>query len=199
MHYSRIASLILGAWIAGSLFMGFVATQNFERANEVLSAPPPEAATMIQNLGPENSRLFLRHLVGEQNRSFFVSWELAQFGLGVLLTGVLFIDSNNRKLAGFSAAMLVLTAFAHFVMTPELIWLGRLIEFLPTGAPSAQRDQFWKLHIMYGVMEAAKILLGVVLAGFLFTMRRRRVHEKDQLDSFDAALARSSGQHAPRA
>ena len=191
VHYSRIAALILGAWICGSLFMAFVATQNFERAKEVLSAPPPEVERIIQTVGSENSRLFLRHLVGEQNRSFFSSWELAQFAIGALLTGVLFIDANNRKLAAFSAAMLLMTAFAHFIMTPELIWLGRGIEFAPAGAMLRERDQFSKLHIMYGVMEAVKVLLGVVLAGLLFTMRRQHGRQKDQIDLFDVTPTQS--------
>jgi hypothetical protein len=191
MHYSRIAAWILGAWLAGSLFMAFVATQNFRRAEEVLSAPPPEVGQVIQAVGAANSRLLLRHLAGEQNRFYFEKWELAQFSLGFLLAGVLFLEPYNRKLAGFPVAMLVLTAFAHFVMTPELIWLGRLIEFQPAGVPSTQRDQFAKLHVMYGVMEVVKMLLGAVLAGILFMMRRR-VRSKETLDLPDLA-ARSYG------
>jgi hypothetical protein len=187
MHYSRIAAWILGAWLAGSAFMAFVATQNFRRAEEVLSAPPPEISRIIQTAGPESSRLLLRHLVGEQNRFFFNSWELAQFALGLLLCGILFLEPNNRKLAGFAAAMLGLTAFSHFIMTPELIWLGRVIEFQPVSSP--QRDQFWKLHVMYGVMEAVKMLLGVVLASFLFMMRRR-VRQKETADLTDLRPAR---------
>ena len=171
MHFSRIAAWILGAWLAGNIFMAFVATQNFRRADEVLSAPPPEIAKIIQTAGGDGSRLLLRHLVGEQNRFFFNSWELAQFGLGLMLAGTLFLEPNNRKLAGFAAAMLGLTVFSHFVLTPELIWLGRLIEFQPAGTP--QRGQFGKLHAMYGVLEIVKMLLGGVLAGLLFIMRRR--------------------------
>src|SRR5262250_1295840 len=102
MHFSRIAAWILGAWLAGSAFMAFVATQNFPRPDAVLSAPPPEIAAVIQNAGPESSRLLLRHLVGEQNRFYFYSWELAQFALGLLLTAVLFLEPNNRKLIGFA-------------------------------------------------------------------------------------------------
>lgn len=171
--------------------LAFIATQNFERANEILSAPPPELAKAIENAGSGNARMLLRHLVGEENRSFFSSWELAQFGIGALLTAVLFIEPSSRKLAGLSAAMLVLTAFAHFIMTPELIWLGRSIEFLPVDAASKQRDQFSKLHVMYGVMEGAKILLGCVLAVLLFTMSRRRHRQKEQLDVSDLAAART--------
>ena len=189
MHYSRIGAWILGAWLAGSAFMAFVATQNFRRAEEVLSAPPPEIGRIIQTAGSADSRLLLRHLVGEQNRFYFNSWELAQFALGLVLCGILFLEPNNRKLLGFAGPMLGLTAFTHFIMTPELIWLGRVIEFQPPSSP--QRDQFWRLHVMYGVMEVVKILLGAVLAGLLFRMRRR-VRQKEPAGLADLA-ARSYG------
>ena len=191
MHYSRVAAFILGAWIAGSLFMAFAASQNFRRADDAWTAPPPQAANMIERLGRENSRLLLRHLAGEENRFYFNGWEDVQFGLGILLTGILYLAAKNRVLAICSAAMLVLVAFAHFILTPELIWLGRSIEFLPPGAPSPQRDQFWKLHAMYGVMEAAKLLLGIVIASVLFTVRRR-VRYSDKLDLLDTAPSRES-------
>ena len=181
--------MILGAWMAGSLFMAFVATRNFERADELLKSPPPQIATMINTLGPDNARLFLRHLVGDENRVFFNSWEQAQLVLGAVLTGVLFFFARNRFLAGFSAAMLILVIFGHYKITPELNWLSGVIEFQTGMAAAAQRDQFWTLHIVYGVMEAAKLLLGVVIAGFLFTFSRRRPRPKTEPDFVDATPA----------
>ena len=38
MHHQRIAAFVLGAWIMGSLFMIFVATQNFQMADALGSA-----------------------------------------------------------------------------------------------------------------------------------------------------------------
>src|SRR3984957_7269440 len=98
-HWHRIAALVVGCLILGSLFMIFVATQNFATVDRVLAAPPQEAVPMLETLGAENSRLLLRYLAGEENRLFFTSWELAQIGLGVLLTAILLLSIKSRLLA----------------------------------------------------------------------------------------------------
>ena len=77
MHRYRMAAFLTGCLILGGLFMIFVATGNFGTVDRVLAAPPPEAAPMLQTLGPENARLLMRYLAGEENRLFFTSWELA--------------------------------------------------------------------------------------------------------------------------
>ncbi len=70
MHWHRIAGFLAGCSILGSLFMIFVATQNFGTVDRVLAAPPQEAAQMLQTLGPENARLLLRYLVARRTGCF---------------------------------------------------------------------------------------------------------------------------------
>ena len=187
MHHNRVAALILGAWMAGSLFTVFLGARNFQLADELLKSPPPSIAAMIQTLGPNQARLFLRHFVGNENRFYFNGWEQTQLVLGAALTIVLLLLARNRLLAGFSAAMLILVIFGHYKITPELDWLSSVIEFQPLTEGSTQRDQFWKLHTIYGVMETSKLLLGVVIAGFLFTFSHRRRNTKTEPDFGDAA------------
>jgi hypothetical protein len=166
MHRYRIAAFLTGCLILGSLFMIFVATQNFGTVDRVLAAPPHEATQMFQTLGPENARLLLRYLAGEENRLFFTSWELAQIALGALLTVVLLLAIKSRLLAGLAGAMLILALFQHFRVTPEMIALGRLVDF-GGGSGSAAYSQFWRLHGLYGVLEVVKLVLLAVVAGLL--------------------------------
>ncbi len=173
MHWHRIAGFLAGCSILGSLFMIFVATQNFGTVARVLAAPPQEAAQMLQTLGPENARLLLRYLAGEENRLFFTSWELAQIGLGALLTAVLLLGTKSRLLAGLAGAMLIIVLFQHFRVTPEMIALGRLVEF-GGGTGSAAYSQFWRLHGLYGVLEVVKLALLVVVAAILLFGRRAK-------------------------
>src|ERR1700687_2598923 len=121
MHYSRISAFLLGALLTGSLFMAFVATGNFQTVSEILKSPPPQADKMIKVLGDENARLLLRYLAGEENRLFFQTWEIAELVLGLLLA-VLFLAGNKRLLAGLAGAIVILTVFQHFKITPELVW-----------------------------------------------------------------------------
>src|SRR5580700_2818384 len=108
MHRHRIAAFLAGCLIMGSLFMIFVATQNFGVVDRVLAAPPHEATQMFQTLGTENARLVLRYLAGEENRLFFTTWESAQIALGGLLTAVLLLAIKSRLLAGLTGATLIL-------------------------------------------------------------------------------------------
>jgi hypothetical protein len=177
MHRYRIAAFLTGCLILGSLFMIFVATQNFGTVDRVLAAPPHEATQMFQTLGPENTRLLLRYLAGEENRLFFTSWELVQIALGVLLTMVLWVAIKSRLLAGLAGAMLILALFQHFRVTPEMIALGRLVDF-GGGSGSAAYSQFWRLHGLYGVLEVVKLVLLAMVAGLLLFGRRGKTPQQ---------------------
>jgi len=179
MHHTRIAAFLLGCLLLGSLFLTFVATRNFRAVDAVLQAPPPEASKMIQTLGQQNARQLLRYLAGEENRSYFETWELTQIVIGIALTGILLFGVKNRLLASLTGAMLILALFQHFKITPDMLWLGRSIDFVPPAVESQSRDQFWKLHGIYSGIEVVKMLLAVIGAGFLFPMRRRRVRQRE--------------------
>jgi len=191
MHYTRISAFLLGALLLGGLFLAFAATRNFRAVDAVLHSPPPEASKMVQTLGPQNARQLLRYLAGEENRSYFEIWEFAQLLLGALLTGFLLFGVENRLLASLAGAMFILTLFQHFKITPEILWMGRSIDFLPNSAESQVRDQFWKLHGIYSGIEVVKMLLAVLVAGFLFPLRRRRVQRRVEADAVDHARHRS--------
>jgi hypothetical protein len=185
MHYSRISAFLLGALLTGSLFMAFVASGNFQTVSEILKSPPPQADKMIKVLGDENARLLLRYLAGEENRLFFETWETAQLVLGLLLAGLLFL-AGSRRLAGLAGAIVILAVFQHFKITPELVWQGRAIDFVPaTGDPTA-RQQFFKLHAAYGVIEVVKLLL-IIGIGIALFPRRRRAHQRVEVDAVDYA------------
>jgi hypothetical protein len=188
MHRHRMAAFLAGCLILGSLFMIFVATQNFGTVDRVLAAPPQEAAQMFQTLGPENARLLLRYLAGEENRLFFTSWELAQIGLGALLTAILLLWMKSRVLTGMAGAMLIIALFQHFRVTPEMIALGRLVDF-GGGSGSAAYSQFWRLHGLYGVLEVVKLLLLVVVAGILLFGRRAKTSQPVEVNAAVSTFA----------
>lgn len=186
MHYSRISAFLLGALLLGSLFMAFVATENFQTVNEVLKSPPPQAEPMIRALGDENARLFLRHLASEENRLFFQDWEVAELVLGLGLLVSLYLGRKNRIWLGLAVTIVVLTVFQHFRITTDLLWQGRAVDFVPVTAESAARKQFGKLHAIYGVIESVKLLLMLGMAASLFP-RSRRTRHAVHVDAIDYA------------
>ncbi len=168
MHPHRIAAFLAGCWILGSLFMMFVATQNFSAVDRVLASPDAAAAPLVQTLGNENSRVLLRQLVADENAFYFESWELAEIVLGMLLAGILLFGARQQVLAGLAVGMVALAVFQHFRVTPEMIAMARSLE------PASSRADFGRLHALYGILEIVKLGLAVAIAAAILPAWRKR-------------------------
>ncbi len=151
--YHRIASFLLGCWILGSLFMIFVATENFKIADAVQDT---------------HTRQFARVLAGQENQTFFVTWEQTQIALNVALTVLLFFGVGSRWLSGLAAALLLITVFQHFWVTPEMIALSVQLD------TAALANRFATLHATYGILEVAKLLIALIITGVLLPDWRRQ-------------------------
>lgn len=172
MHYRRLASFLMGVWLTGSILVGWVAIQNLHRADVILASPATEARAILQTLGHVKARMFLRYQAAELNREYFSDWELAQIVIGLLLAAILALGTHvSRFILVTCAFMLVLTLFMHFVLTPELSYMGRELDFVPHGTEIRRR--FWVLHGLYSGLEVVKLLLGCVVAVYLFVFRVR--------------------------
>jgi hypothetical protein len=152
---------LLGGWIAGSLFMILVATQNFRSVDRLLSAPAG-AAAQIERMGRDEARAFLRYQVSEQNRWYFETWEKIQLALGLALLAVTL--RQGRLSLALATVMFALLLAQRFWITPEIVRIGRLIDFAPQ-AP--ERQTFWMFHNAYSAVELAKLALGIFLSGRL--------------------------------
>ena len=161
MKISNFACWLLGGWIAGSLFMILVATQNFRSVDRLLASPAGAAAS-IERMGREEARTFLRYQVSEQNRWYFETWEKIQLALGLALLALTL--RQDRMSAALAAGMFVLLLAQRFWITPEIVRIGRLIDFSPQ-AP--ERPTFWIFHGAYSAVELTKLALGFFLSGRL--------------------------------
>src|SRR6266581_2715060 len=161
MKIQHLCCTLLGAWIAGSLFMIMVATQNFRSVDRLLAAPG-RAGAQVETMGPVAARAFLRYQVSEQNRWYFETWEKIQLALGVALLAAAF--RHGRMFPILAALMFALLLAERFYLTPEIIRLGRLIDFVPPAAPSPERATFWRFHGVYSAVELLKLALGFLLS-----------------------------------
>lgn len=174
MHFRRLICFLLGIWLGGSFFMTMVAIQNFRSVERLLLRPAPRAAEQIRSMGYAEARAFLRYHASEQNRWFFRTWELAQLVIGGAVFAIVLFGSQETK-ATLLLCLLMLMAVAveRLVLTPEIVALGRVIDFVPPQESSPERGRFWLFHSTYSAVELAKWLLGFVLAGKLILGRRR--------------------------
>ncbi len=190
MHTRRLATLLLGLWLGGGLFMTWVAIHSFRGVDKLLKSPAPAAAQYIKVLGNSSARTLLRHQIGELNRHYFSNWEVVQIGIALVFLLTMLFDAKTEKLyLALGGLALLLVIVQHFLFTPQVATLGRAIEFLPPEAPSAERVGFWRFHNAYSVLEIAKglLLMGMSVRLVMISSRRRRSSRKkvDLVDDSD--------------
>jgi hypothetical protein len=160
--------------------MDMVVTQNFRSVDRLLAKPAPLAAEQIAKLGPDAARVFLRHQVSEQNRWYFETWGLIGAGIGAALLLILIFGSTEKNFSLLVALLMLLIAVVQrFALTPQMVVLGRIIDWIPIDQPSPERSRFWMLHNAFVGLEMLNWALGVFLTGKLLFRRRRRPGEQD--------------------
>jgi len=187
MRTRRLITLLLGVWLGGSIFMMFVATQNFRTVDRLLVSPPDPANKWIAQIGHDNSRMLLRYMASEQNRLYFSGWEWAQIALGTILTAFVYFSPRAGRPALILAGLMLVVAVAQAtLLTPRIIGLGRTIDFLPQELQTPERSEFWRLHHFYSGLEVFKLVLGLGLS-VLFVWDRRNSLRVRNVNAIDHA------------
>jgi hypothetical protein len=179
VHTRRVSSFLLGAWLAGSILVGFIAIQSVRLSNMVLNAPIEPAGQLIEKLGYENAGLLLRHAAAEQTRFLEYRWEEAELLLGLALLACLSLATQRRVLPlVLCGIMLVLVLFQHFGVTNEMAYRGRITDFPPGNTAIGPVTRMLLLQQVYFGVEVMKLVAGGVLASFLFMFRTSRRSRK---------------------
>jgi hypothetical protein len=159
--------------------MDMVVTQNFRSVDRLLAEPAPGAAPQLQKLGP-GARVLLRHQVSEQNRWYFEIWGLIETGLGAALLVVLLFGSSEKNFSLLICLLMLLIAILQrFALTPQMVFLGRIIDWIPADQPSPERSRFWLLHHAFVGLELLNWTLGLVLTAKLLFRSRKRGGDDD--------------------
>jgi hypothetical protein len=186
MSSKRLACLLLGAWIAASLFMSWIATENFRSVDRMLHDPTAGAIAQMKQFGYDSVRQLLRYQVGELNRFYFYHWEMAQMAIGLLLFSILLFGTDAGKYTlALPLLMLLLVALAHWAITPNVASMGKSLDFLPASEHLREEVRFRTFHQAYGGVEILKLILGIVLAGLLAVHRGTRRKLRKKVDAVD--------------
>jgi hypothetical protein len=158
-----------------SFFMAFVVLQNLHSAASIMSAPAAPVASMIKVLGPDQMALLLRHQAAEQNREIMYIWEQAQIVLGLVMGGCLYFATQKRLFSlVLCGIMLTLVLFQFWAILPEMAYRGRETDFPPGSNTSSIIVRAYFLYQMLVVSEVLKLLVGGILASYLFAFRTSR-------------------------
>ena len=159
-----VAIALLGVWLGGTVFMWFAATRTFRTVDRVLNSPTPQFTAATQPLGHDATRVVLRHLASEINRTLFVAYGVAQILLSLVLFFLIWRQTPRDTLAVVLAGvMMALVCLLTGVITPQIIALGRSIDFLPRNPEPAVMPRFWMLHGAFTGLDGAKLLAGLAL------------------------------------
>ena len=159
-----LAIALLSAWVATTLCMWFAATGSFGAVRGVLEGSNPQLAETTKPLTADQTRLVMRHAASEINRTYFRAYGWAQLVLGlgllVLLVRQTPRDSTALLIVG---AMLVVVAPLTFYVTPEIIAIGRRIDFVPRDPAPPEMSRFRLLHGAFTILDGLKLLAGLGL------------------------------------
>jgi hypothetical protein len=173
MHSRRLACLLLGAWLAGGIWIAWVTRQNTATVHRALESPPPAVLLDSKTLGPPAVRMLLSYLASEQNRFYYESWETAQIVLGTFFFFFLLFGTREDKYSLLiPLLMLIITVGQRFVATPEMISLGRTVDFIPESAHTVSMVRLRVVETGYTAAELLKAALGLLLAARLILTSR---------------------------
>ena len=162
----RWALVLMGAWLAGTVCMSVVATENFYTIDRLLAGSPNAAfSAEVQRLGQPQARELLRYLSSELNRLYFQMWNVAQLVLGVVVLWLIAgSEPETRRVRWSVIAMLAIVVLMLAYLTPAIVSLGRELDFVPRDPAPPGMQRFWILHAAYTSLEMIKLLVGAVVA-----------------------------------
>ncbi len=155
------ASLLLGAWLAGTAVVAWVAAENFFMIDRMLDTPVNTAfAAAVDKLPHGEARMTLRYLSSELNRYYFSAWGWIGTGLGFALLA-LATKLGGRKLQIGLGIMTAISALMVLYLTPQIVDVGRELDYVLPTAANAARAPFGRLHGIYSSLELLKLTIGL--------------------------------------
>lgn len=164
----RWATFLLGAWVAGSLIVSVVASENFYTIDMLLSEMRHTSfRAAVLRLGQQDARDMLRYLSSELNRLYFQLWVVMQIVIAALVLRLVWSAAAARMARWIVLGMLGVVMLMFLWLAPEITALGRSLDFVPRDPPPPAFGRFGMLHAAYAALEVLKGAAGLVVAAML--------------------------------
>jgi hypothetical protein len=189
MSSRRLACLLLGLWLGGDWMIRWMASGNLHAVNHTLDRPNAFVAQQIKDRGRIPVFKLLTYQAAEQNRLLALSWENVQIGFAIFFFFYLLFGTREGKYALLLVLLMMAVVIGErLVLTPELIGIGRSLDFSEEIRPRARTA----LSIVENVSTAAwlaKSCFGLALAGVLM-WRRSSGNTRKKFDLVDKSYNR---------
>ena len=158
----------MAALLTGTVFFAVVATQNFYTIDRLLASQPnPAFGAAVNKLGAPEARDLLRYLSSELNRLYFQYWNVAQLLFGIFVLWMILKLPNSRGPKWYVVAMLAIGLVLTIVITPQMLYVGRELDFAPHDPQTARLRTFGLLHAAYTLLDAIQMILGIMVMVWL--------------------------------
>ncbi|MCX6588366.1 MAG: hypothetical protein NTX13_17515 [Acidobacteria bacterium] len=187
MHSRRFLSFLLGFWLAGLVGITLFIAFRPRLANGMVGNPPDEAAKWVDLLGKDRTQTLLQHYDAEVGRQMLTFWYYPDLLLCtlILLTAVM-IKTGRPTLLG-SALLLLLGLASVFLITPQVVAVGRHLDFQPVLPVPPERAQFAAVNRIFHGLGFLRFLIATAMLTMLFnrtqTHRSRRSSYLDEIDA----------------
>ena len=189
MHTRRLITFLLGAWYALTLCVAAFAPISATVADRVSKAPPGEASRALMVVGETMSNQLFLYVASEINRTGLEYFGLVELGILFTMSSFLLLQ-NYSKTATILAGVMLLTALAsHFLVVPQVVAQGRLLDFRAAETMLPERANFSEIHHLFTGVTVLRLLCGAWIGGLLlFRGPNSRIHrQRGQRDAVDHA------------
>lgn len=147
---------VLGLWISLTVCMAYIAGANFKTVEPDNLRHAAEVFAEIPE--GEERRMDLRYIASELNRHFFKVYDGAQLVLATLSLLLLFLSRAGKLETALTLTCCAFAIWFAFRITPNLIEIGRQIDFMPREPEPPQVKEFYGLHRQAVAIEVIKLL-----------------------------------------
>jgi len=182
----------LGLWLAGMAMVTYVTSLSLRTVGSVMANPPFEASKWIDLLGKDKMRTLLAHGSSELNRGMFEFWGNTDLVICIFLLVAVVMNKSGKVLMILTAVLLLLGSASAFLLTPQMVAVGRQLDFRIVFPVPPEVVQFAALERMYYGLAVARTLMVATMVTLLLSrsdrsprVRRSRSDEVDAVNYAD--------------
>ena len=170
MKSHPLLAFVLGLWIGGSIFLGAAVYYNFAGFDDLFERNPRLAAHAgfdpADTAAKKTSLLWVH--AAEQNRVIFHYWNSTQIVLAALALIMAIRWRAHWLPTALLALALGLAVLVHFGLEPQIVDLGRQLDFIPRDPPPPMLEPFQQAHRNYFIAEIARLIVVLLAATLVF-------------------------------
>jgi len=189
MHVRRAITFLLGCWFATVTVVAINAGVSFSIAEVASKTPPSELARPLSMMSEFEARQFPRYIASEINRSMFERFGLIELALVLAIAITLFMHGYSRAATVLSGVLLLLVCASSFLLTPQLVAQGRVLDFRAAEMFQEERARFANIHALYGVLTLLRLACGGGITWIMLNRSRSayRRRSPDEIYAVDNA------------